>query len=149
MRTRFRPGLRLAILALSIPVADAGQFLIVTRNSAGSWAFQDVESISVNGKEKLRAGPLPAASYDSKAIGKLSEVQPSSFTMIRRSADGLMLGRTGEAGNWQLLLPEATNAKIAQPAAQLWSASSITVKLDRKDKTPTAVRLEDLYAIIP
>src|SRR5689334_4563557 len=103
-----------ALAGLSIAAADAGQFLVVTRTAAGAWAFQDVESVSVNGKEKLRSAPLPAASYDSKAIGHLAEVQLSSFTIVRRTSDGLILAKTGDAGTWQLLLPEATNAKIAQ-----------------------------------
>ncbi|MBZ5605039.1 MAG: hypothetical protein LAO79_22300, partial [Acidobacteriia bacterium] len=109
MRRALRAELLLAIAGLS-PI-HAGQFLIVTRSAAGVWAFQDAESISVNGKEKLRSAALPAATYDSKAIGKLAEVQLSSFTIIRRAADGLILARAGASGNWQLLLPEATNAK--------------------------------------
>ena len=144
-----RALLLLAIAGLAIPAANAGQFLIVTKSAAGVWAFQDAESISVNGKDKLRSAPLPATAYDSKTIGKLGEVQLSSFTVIRRSADGLILARTGDPGNWQLLLPEATNAKTAEPAAQLWSGSTIAAKADRKDKTPASISLEDLYAIVP
>ena len=143
--SRMLPSL---LLLAMVPAAHAGQFLIVTRSAAG-WEFQDVESVSFNGKEKLRSAPLPAASYDSKAIGHLAEVQLSSFTIVRRTADGLILARTGEKGPWQVLLPEASNSKTAATAPQLWAGSTIAFKKERKDKSPTALRLEDLYAIVP
>ncbi len=144
-----RTLLLLMIAGCGIPAVQAGQYLIVTHPSNGGWGFQDVESISVNGKEKLRSAPLPAATFDSKAIGHLAEVQLASFTVVRRAADGSIVGRAGEAGNWQALLPENTNSKTAESVAQLWSGSTIAFKSDRKDKSATAVRLEDLYAIVP
>jgi hypothetical protein len=138
-----------AIVWLSIPAAQAGQFLVVTHTAAGAWAFQDVESISVNGKDKLRSGPLPAGTYDSKAIGKLAEVHLSAVSLVRRTAAGLVLSRTSGTANWQLLLPEDTNTKVADTAAKLWAGATLTVKADRKDKATVPVRLDELYAIIP
>jgi hypothetical protein len=99
-----------------VPSVQAGQFLTVTRSANGAWSLQDVESISVNGKEKLRTTPLapgPAATWDSKSIGRLAEVQLSSFAIVRRTPDGAIIARTGDTNGWQVLLPESTNSKTA------------------------------------
>ena len=131
-----RTLLLLMIAGCGIPAIQAGQYLIVTHPSNGGWGFQDVESISVNGKEKLRSAPLPAATFDSKAIGHLAEVQLASFTVVRRAADGSIVGRAGEAGNWQALLPENTNSKTADPPRSCGvarrSRSSRTAKINRQ-----------------
>src|SRR5579871_3967269 len=100
----------LAIALGATPVVQAAQYLLISRSAAGVWSFQEAQSLSANGKEKLRGGPpAPSANpFDSKAIGKLPEVQWSSFRIVRRAPDGALLGRTAESANWQLILPEGT-----------------------------------------
>jgi hypothetical protein len=142
----------LAVTLAATPAAQAAQYLLVNRTSAGAWSFEEAQSLSVNGKDKLRSGPLPsgaAATWDSKAIGRLAEVQWSTFRVVRRAPDGSLLARTSDSANWQLLLPEGTNSKTADSAAMLWGASTVTFKKDQKDKSPSAIRLEELYAIVP
>jgi len=148
MRRSLRTLVWFGIAAGANPAVNAAQFLIVTHPSGSGWLFQSVDSISVNGKEKLRSAPLPTASIDPKSIGKLAEVQLASITVLRRAADGVMIAR-GADGNWQALVPENTNSKTPEPDAQLWSRSTVAYKADHKDKSATAVRMEDLYAIVP
>jgi len=145
-----RTFLLLAIAVSVPPGLRAGEFLVVTRSSAGVWSFQDVESISVNGKDKLRIAPLTSAppAWDPKAVGHLAEAQLSTFTIVRRGADGALLGRNASP-DWQLLLPDGLKSKTSDPAAHMWSESTVALKKDRKDKSPSAIRVEELYAIVP
>lgn len=129
----------------------ASQFLVVVRAPNGSLSFQAVESIAVNGKDKLRAASLAGAqqpSWDSKALGHAAETRLSEFSVIRRSADGALIGRT-PGGDWRLLLPEGVKSKTPETAPQLWKESSIGLKKERKDKSGEAVRLNELYAVVP
>ncbi|HXN50097.1 MAG TPA: hypothetical protein VN893_25830 [Bryobacteraceae bacterium] len=138
------------LLGIAATGLRAGEFLVVTRSSSGVWSFQDVESISVNGKDKVRIAPLASAppSWDPKVVGHLPETQFSTLTSVRRAADGALLGR-GASPDWQLLLPDGLKSKTAETAAQMWSESTVTLKKDRKDKSPSPIRLEELYAIVP
>ncbi len=141
----------LAIALGAMPVVQAAQYLLISRSAASIWSFQEAQSLSVNGKEKLRGGPsAPAVTpFDSKAIGRLPEVQWSSFKIVRRAPDGALLARTAESANWQIILPEGTNSKTADPAGTIWNASTVTYKKDPKDKMPSALRIDELYAIVP
>lgn len=136
---------------LGTGTAFAGEYLAVTHAANGPWNFRSIDSISVNGKDKLHSVSLssaPPATWDSKAIGRLAETRFSEFSVVRVASDGTLVGRTG-SGEWRLLLPENVKFKDAEPAAQLWKGSVIEVKQDRKEKTGTAVRVEELYAIVP
>ena len=147
-----RSLLFLGIAASAIQTGEAGQYIVVTHAPGGPWLFQEAESVVVNGKEKVRSAPLSAGAattWESKAISHLAEVQLSSFTVVRRGPDGAILARAGDSTNWLLLLPEGSNAKTAESSPQLWSSSSVAVKKDRKDKAAQALRLEELYAIVP
>jgi Tetratricopeptide repeat len=144
-------ALRCILSLFAIHAAEAAQYLVVTQNPNGAWAFQAVESVSINGKDKVRAAALSAEStggWDSKTIGHQAEHHLSDFTAVRRARDGTLLAR-GAGGDWQLLLPEGLKLKTAEPAAQLWSESEIELKKERKDKSPAEVRSQELYAIIP
>ncbi len=148
--------LTLAAVFATTPALKGAQYLIVTRNAAGAWSFQEAQSFSVNGKDKARSGPLPAGgsaaltstTWDSKSIGRLTEAQFPSLKAIRRAPEGYVLARVNDAANWEILLPENTNSKTADTAATLWKGSTITYKRDQKDKTPGTVPFDELYAII-
>jgi hypothetical protein len=128
--------------------SHAAQFLIVTRGADNSWKFEPVDTVQVNGKDKVRAATMGAAdSWDSKAIGKQAESRLGDFTVVRRLADGSLAGRAGD--DWRLLLPENSKAKTADTAGHLWGDASIEAKKDRKDKTASPLGLQDLYAIVP
>ncbi|MFN7997599.1 MAG: hypothetical protein U0Q18_28530 [Bryobacteraceae bacterium] len=144
-------ALRLLLGLWAVQAAYSSQYLVVSRSANGTWSFQPADSISVNGKDKLRAVPVSEkaqAAWDSKAIGRQGEARLSEFTVIRRAADGTLIGRAG-AGEWRLLLPEGAKAKVPEPAAQLWKESAVEFKKEHKDKTGEAIRLEDLCAILP
>ena len=136
---------------LSMGTASAVECLIVSHAANGAWSFQPADTILVNGKEKLRSAPLPAAgassSWDNKTLGHQAEVRVAEFTVVRRQADGSLVGRAGS--EWKLLLPENLKNKTAATAAQLWKDSVIEFRQDRKEKTGTAIRAEELYAIVP
>ena len=135
---------------LGMGTALGGQYLAVTHAADGSWTFQSVESILVNGKDKLRGVGLsspPPASWDSKAIGRQAETRFGDFNVVRVAPDGTLLGRS--SGEWHVLLPEGVKLKDAEPAAQLWKDAVIEVRQDRKDKTGNAVRVAELYAVVP
>ncbi len=48
----------LAVVLATTPSIHAAQYLLVSRTSAGTWSFQEAQSLSVNGKDKLRGAPL-------------------------------------------------------------------------------------------
>ena len=140
----------LILLCLGIAgCAQAGQYLVLIRSTAGSWSFQEAEAVSVNGKDKVRIAGTAAPSWDSKAIGRLAETQMSAFPVVRRGSGGVLLGRNSATRDWQLLLPEGLKAQSAEPAGKLWAQSVVALRTDRKDKTGSAIRLEELYAIVP
>jgi hypothetical protein len=143
---------RLIGVGLSVATAaSASQYLIVSRAGETAWSFQPAESILVNGKDKLRGVSLSAAglpvSWDGKSIGRQPEVHLSDFSVVRRKADGALIGRSGS--EWRLLLPEGVKAKTAEPAAQLWQEANITFRQERKEKGDTPVNTRELYAIVP
>jgi hypothetical protein len=143
--------LALAAMLAIAPLLQGAQYLIVTRSSAGAWSFQEAQSLSVNGKDKLRIGPLPSggqATWDSKSIGRLVEAQWPTLRVVLRAPDGSLIARRSEAANWEILLPEGSNSKTADSGAGLWKASAVVFKKDQKDKSPSSVRLEELYAIV-
>src|ERR1700680_1714746 len=138
LRKALQSLLLLGIAKCAVQTVEAAQYLVVTRSADGAWSFQEAESLTVNGKEKVRSAPLPAGgdtAWDSKSIGRLAEVQLSSVTVVRRAKDGAIVARVGDSANWLLLLPEGSNLKTAASAAQLWSSSSVAIKKDHKDKT--------------
>jgi hypothetical protein len=145
-----RPALRLVFLgACILPWGHAAQYLVVTRGADSAWKFEPVETVQINGKDKLRGAAIGSAGpWDSKAIGHLAESRLAEFTVVRRLPDGSVGGRAGE-GEWRLLLPEGVKSKTADTAAHIWADASIEIKKDRKDKTPAAIRIQDLYAIVP
>jgi hypothetical protein len=144
-------AIRLLVGLCTIHAGFSSQYLIVSRSANGSWSFQPADSISINGKDKLRAAPLsgpPQAAWDSKAIGRQAEARLSDFNVVRRAADGTLIGRS-DGGKWRLLLPEGVKAKALEPAAQLWKESTVEFRKERKEKTGEAVGLDALYAIVP
>ena len=66
-----------------------------------------------------------------------------------RTPDGNLLARSGEALEWTILLPDSVKDKVSQSAPDIWRGTAISLKTDRKEKTPTAVNLKELYAIVP
>jgi len=155
-RRRRQPGVKcvlLLVLLATLSVAlPAAQFLVVTHPAGGSWSFEEADSILVNGKDKVRSAPLSAPhpdTWDAKSIGHLPDTPLSSFAIIRRAADGTLLGRSGEAAGWALLVPDGEKSKVSQAAAVIWRDATIALKKERKDKTPTPVQPANLYAILP
>jgi hypothetical protein len=143
---------RVSLLALSLAAVQlqGGQFLIVTHAAGNAWSLEEADSILVNGKEKVRGSPLAAAqTWDAKTIGHLPDSSLSSFSIILRTADGILLARAGESAAWQLLLPDGSKSKAPQSTAEIWRGAAISLRKDHKDKTATPVVLGDLYAIVP
>lgn len=135
-----------------LPALAASEYLVVTRSSAGVWAAQRAESISMNGKDKVRrvsaAAGNPAA-WDSKSIGRLPNVNIDALQVIRRAPDGTLLARQGAAADWFQILPDNSKSQTAEPPATLWTSAAITQKLDKKDKSSAeALNATDLYAIV-
>ena len=138
----------LLLIAGSLPLPGA-QFLIISRNSTGAFTLTEADEIVVNGKSKVRAASTPAESWDSKSIGRLPDEPLASFPLIVRSADGAFHSHAADGAGWTLLLPDASNAKTAAPAAELWRGATIAIKRDRKEKAATALASAELYAILP
>jgi len=140
------------LLALLSPAAAfAGQFLIANHSAAGVWTLEEAESLQINGKDKVRSVAFATAhaeSWDAKAISRLTDVPLASFSVILRVADGTLVA-AGDAGGWQLLLPDGSKSKTALAAKDLWREAGITVKRERKDKTAATIALSELYAIVP
>ena len=142
-----------ALLALRAASLDAAQFLVVLHDSNGAWSLKEAEELSVNGKTKARiltaASAGSADSWDSKTIGHLAEESLEGLPILARSADGKVYTRSGEANDWTLLLPEATNSKMAQSSAELWRSAALAIKADHKEKAGTPIALAQLYLILP
>ena len=129
---RWLPG---ALVALSAAGLHAAQFLVVSR-AGGGWAFEEADSIQINGKDKVRAAALSASSpaaWDPRSIGRLPETPLEGFQAIVRNPDGSLLARSGEAADWQLLIPNNAKAKGPQSAAELWRDAALLYTKDRKE----------------
>src|SRR5204863_9896164 len=125
--------------ACALVWGHAAQFLVVTRAGDNSWAFEAVDTIQINGKDKVRAAALGSSeSWDSKAINHLAESRLADFTVVRRLADGALAARAGE-NEWRLLLPGNTKSKTADTAGHIWGEAALEIKKDRNDKTATGV----------
>ncbi len=146
---------RVSLLALSLAAVQlqGAQLLVVNHTAGSAWSLEEADSILVNGKEKVRSSPLSAAAHsetwDAKTIGHLPDAPLTSFSVILRTADGLLLARSGEAADWQLLLPDGAKSKTPQSAAEIWKGATIALRKDHKDKTATPIVLGNLYAIVP
>jgi YD repeat-containing protein len=131
---------------------DAAQYLIVTHVPNGAWSLQGVESIAVNGKEKVRNSAIAATrprAWDPKSVTRLPDSAFAAFSVIRRAPDGNVWAKAGATTEWTLLLPDGLKGKTSGSAATLWNASIITIKKDKADKEPLKVPVESLYAILP
>ncbi len=140
-----------ALFALGAVRVHAAQFLVVT-HSGNAWLFTEAESIQINGKDKVRSAASSAPhpkTWDPKSIGHLPDVTLESLSVIMRTPDGNLLARSGEALEWTILLPDSVKDKVSQSAPDIWRGAAISLKTDRKEKTPTAVNLKELYAIVP
>jgi len=146
---------RVSLLALSLAAVQlqGGQLLVVSHGAGNIWSLEEADSILVNGKEKVRCSPLSAAghseAWDSKTIGHLPDASLSTFSVILRTADGLLVARSGESAEWQLLLPDGARSKASESAVEIWKGANISLRKDHKDKTPTPIVLGNLYAIVP
>ena len=141
----------LGVVLLAVAQVRAAQFLVVTRAS-GAWTFEEADAVLVNGKEKVRSTALQSQqseTWDAKSIGHLPDEPLGGFSVILRTEDGRLLAHSGESAAWTLLVPDGVKNKAPQSAAELWRGSSVTLRKERKDKTPAPVRLENLYALIP
>jgi hypothetical protein len=58
------------------------------------------------------------------------------------------LGRQDGASEWQALLPDGVKVPNPDTAAHLWAGSSIGLKRDKKDKSPSPIVVQELYAIL-
>lgn len=142
----------LATAALYAIGANASQFLLVTLSGDDVWTLHAIESVSIGGKSKLRrvmSGGPPAISFDTKSIARIPSVEIDSFAIIRRGADGVLLGRTAQLPDWQLLLPDGVKSKTPQSAVEIWKQAAISVRTDRKDKANTEIPHEQFYALLP
>ena len=150
-------GLRLLLarsvsaMLLAVIPASAAQFLIVTRDGRGAWTLNEADDVQINGKTKVRvtAGAGAGDSWDSKAIGRLADEPLANLSAIVRAGDGKLYSRSADGNTWTLLLPDGSNAKIADSAANLWRAAAVTMKHDHKEKTGTPITWAELYAIVP
>src|SRR5689334_1436155 len=108
------PALRSVLLsACSLSWSYTAQLLGATPAAHTAWKFEPVETVQVNGKDKVGTAALGAAEqWDAKAIGHLAESRLADFTVVRRLADGSLAGRAGE-NEWRLLLPEGFKSKTA------------------------------------
>src|ERR1043166_6005589 len=105
----------------------AAQFLLVIRGADNIWKFDPVDTVQINGKDKVRATALGAAdSWDSKSSGRQPESRLADFTVVRRLADGSLAGRAGDG--WRLLLPENSKSKTADTAGHIWGDAALEVK---------------------
>jgi YD repeat-containing protein len=130
----------------------AAQYLLVTKPAGGEWSVRAVEAVQINGKDKVRTSAVSAnrpAKWDAKSASRLPESALSAFAAVRRSTDGNFWAKAGAAREWILLLPDGIKSKAADAAAAHWRAATIAVRKDRADKTISAIRSEDLYAILP
>jgi hypothetical protein len=78
--------LLLGIATYAAPSVQAGQYLDATRSSVGAWSFQDVESPTINGKEKVRSALFSegrTTTWDSKSINRITDAHISSFAALR------------------------------------------------------------------
>jgi hypothetical protein len=140
------------VLALAAVPVKGAQFLIVTRDARANWSLKEADEVLVNGKNKVRSITVATEqvnSWDAKTIGHLPNEPLESFWVIVRAPDGKLYTRSADGTAWTLILPDGSNAKTAQPAAEIWRGATIAMKHDRKEKTATPIAPAELYAIFP
>ncbi len=135
-------------IVLSCPaVTQAAQFVLILRPGGTSWEVQEAEKITLNDKDKLRAGSSQKSELRGDEYKKLAVLPISRLNPIRRHAGGYFVVRNG--ASWDPVLPDGAGAKGSVSYADLWSSAKITIQKDRDKKSLAAIRPEDLFAIIP
>ncbi len=129
----------------------AQEVVVITHSSNGSWALQQGESVSVNGKDKIRTASAATGTsdtWDSKSIGHLQKTAFDSFAVVRRAPDGRFLAMQDSSQGWEVLVPDGLKSKTSESVASLWNQSTLALKRDKKDKAPAALVTRDVYAIL-
>lgn len=129
--------------------AAAAAFLVVTQHE-GVYRFVAAETVTINGKDKIRVadGLAAGAVVGKPQFDRFQERSLTLFAIIRVVKDTGVVA-TERADLWQPILPRDFAAKTAQRPADLWQQAIIAIKKDKDQKTPDIIAPGELFAIIP
>ncbi|HTQ57948.1 MAG TPA: hypothetical protein VMI94_25955 [Bryobacteraceae bacterium] len=142
-----RLGVILWALGSTVVPAGAGQAILVTRNGQGLWQVLEVEKIAINGKSKVRTGSGVSRNIQPAEYKKMVAVEVLRAGILRRHEAGYLVRKEG--GKWEPIAPDGAALKVAASYAELWSAATFAVQQDAKAKDMTAVKTEDVFAMLP
>jgi hypothetical protein len=141
-----RGSLVLALICGAVPI-HAAQVIIVLRPGGTGWQVVEADKITFNQKEKLRTGSSPSLDLRPDAYKKLPQVDIVRAGTLRRHAGGYLVRRM-ESG-WVPVAADGAQVKTATSFAALWSAATVAYQEQAKGKTPTPLRADEIYAIVP
>jgi len=127
--------------------AGAAQLVVISHSDGGAWTFQEVERLTVNGKDKLRLGSSSKLNPSADEYKKLPSDQVLRVGVLRRHAGGYLLRKEG--AGWSPVGPDGVSAKGSLSYTSLWSSAAIAVQKDHNAKTLAAIQAGDLFAVLP
>ena len=117
--------------------------ILVTSNGK-DFQFQEALTISVNGKDKaLEAGPTPRFTGP---VNKLPAVKMEGEIVVDRAASALAL--IGD-GTVTYLLPTGLPKNGPSSMKEAWTATNISYKKSKSDKSPESVAFASFVAYLP
>ena len=143
-----RSAFRLGVLGLALgsAAAVAAPFVVVLR-SGSSWQVVEAEKVAFNGKDKLRAGVSKKLDLSPDDYKKLQGLPIEGMGALRMHAAGYLLHKQG--GEWAPVAPDGANPKGPTSYAALWGSATATVQKTKDSKSAAAVRMADLFAVLP
>ena len=141
-----RLGALICVLSGSVLVSRAAQVVLVLRTGADSWQVLEAEKIAINSKSKIRTGSAGSLELQPAEYKKLQPMEILRAGILRRHADGYLVRKEG--GNWAPIAPDAS-VKAATSFAALWSSATIAIQQDRATKGMSALKTDEVFAILP
>jgi len=142
-----RLGALICVLSGSALVSRAAQVVLILRTGPDAWQALEAEKIAINSKTKVRSGSVRSLDVQPGDYKKLPAEEILRAGILRRHADGYLVRKDG--GNWIPMAPDGASIKAATTYAALWSSATISIQQERSAKNATAVKTEDVFAILP
>jgi hypothetical protein len=142
-----RLGAVISVLSVSVLATKAAQVVVVLRTGAESWKVVEAEKISINSKNKIRAGSGGSLDLQPGEYKKLQSLEILRAGILRKHAEGYMVRKDG--GSWVPIAPDGAGVKAATSYAALWSSATIATQADRGSKGATEVKTDEVFAILP
>src|SRR5882762_4872967 len=121
---------RLIIIFTCLTQLSRGaQVVLILRPTSTSWQTEEAEKITVNGKEKLRAGSVKKLELSAEEYKRIPAELILQAGILRRHSGGYLARKIG--GSWEPVAPDGAAVKGATSYAALWSSATIAIQKER------------------